>query len=42
MKNENNYTVTELIEKLKEDNSWELDPKMREKLVDGLLMAIMF
>lgn len=30
------YSVQELLEQLKQDDSWETDPELREMLVDSL------
>ena len=34
------YTVAEILQELKQDASWEVDPKKREMLVDLMDMMI--
>ncbi|KPU44498.1 hypothetical protein OXPF_19920 [Oxobacter pfennigii] len=37
---ENNYTIVELFEMLKSDESWESDPEMRKSIADELYSYI--
>ena len=37
-----NYTIAELFEMAKTDDSWESDPELREKLADMFLTLLVF
>ena len=41
MKTEFDYTVAELFEMLKEDESWEPDPDVRAQVADALLGGLL-
>ena len=37
---ENDFTFYDLLEKLKEDDSWEADPEVRKEIANGLVTAL--
>lgn len=42
MSGEMNYTIKDLFEMLKTDESWESDPKMREEIANAFYSSIQF
>ena len=37
---EDNFTFYDLLEQLKEDDSWEADPEVRQAIANGLVLAL--
>ena len=42
MKNDSDYTIAELFEMLKNDDSWEPDPQKREEIANAFYASIQF